>query len=71
MSAYTVWLGARTTVVTYSTPLPGRQIDLCAEHATDEASGYRLGAVQHGAHRGICEVCERLGAIARGEESES
>jgi hypothetical protein len=54
-------------VVTYSTPLPGRQIDLCVEHATDEASGYRLATVLHGAHRGLCEVCEH--GVGGGGES--
>jgi len=51
-------------VVTYRAAYVSRDIDLCHRHATSEAAGLPLGPVQHGRHRGTCEVCERLAADA-------
>ncbi len=50
-------------VVTYSTPLPGREIALCDEHARTQET-WALGPVQHGRHDGVCEMCRRSEAAA-------
>ena len=58
---------SKTKVVTYSTPLPGVELDLCAQCAElDHPLGYSLGQVQHGAHWGVCQCCE---VVAKGEEA--
>lgn len=47
--------GARD-VVTYETPIQGRDIELCAACAADpDRAVYRIGAIRHGLHRGSCE----------------
>ena len=41
-------------VVTYATPLPGVEVDLCAECAETQRE-WALGPAQHGLHEGRCE----------------
>ncbi len=34
-------------------------IDLCRTHRNNESAGRPLGPVNHGEHRGYCDVCDR------------
>lgn len=46
-------------VITYGAT-PSGEINLCTEHDSDEDAQTTRTQVQHGAHQGYCDVCERL-----------
>lgn len=48
-------------VVTYRLAYVADTIDLCDRHATSEAGA--LGGVEHGAHRGTCDLCAHASGL--------
>lgn len=46
----------RKLVVTYRAIYEGGTVTLCDQH--EDTADVTLGEVQHGAHRGYCDVCE-------------